>query len=505
MGRRGARIRYRDDNVSMMGRVAGSAVGVATSVALGAAMLPLRSHLDIATAALVLVIPIVVGVVTGGFIAGLVSVVSGFLVYDLAFIPPYWNLSIGSAQHWVALGVYVVVMVLVARVVANLDEARAASQSRESNARHLFELSELLLGNKEIPELGNAIVEEVHSAFKLSGVALLMSIDGRLEVVAASGTPIEEAELVQLQPNARVPVALSTLTSTEHLQTLALAAAGRPVGLLVLRGLPDERSARELLPTLANHLALALERAQLRERVHRVELLEEIDRLRRALLGAVSHDLRTPLATIKFASSALLDPTAALPEEDTFEMHRLIDVQTDRLTRLVNNLLDMTRIQAGVLEVRREPWSLMNLVEEVVRDLRPSLEDRKVEIDVPDSLPPVDIDHLLIAQVLTNLLDNAHRHGPEDSAIVVAAERTGTNHVTVSVTDHGPGVPETERDVVFETFVRFDTGGRAGLGLAIAKAFIEAHGEKIWVEDPPEGGARFAFMLPFVKNDGATG
>jgi two-component system sensor histidine kinase KdpD len=482
----------------------GAAVGVLVALGLGAAMLPLRSHLSIATSALVLVIPVVAGVVTGGFVAGLVSVAAGFLVYDLAFIPPYGTLTVGNGQYWVALGVYAVVMVLVARVVANLDEARSASQARETTAHHLFEMSELLLGDKAVPELGRAIVDEMCAAFKLSGASLLLSVDGRLEVVASSGAPIADAELSELHPIAPAPVALSTPTSTEPVQTLALAAAGRPVGLLVLRGLPDERSSRELVPTLTNHLAIALERAQLRERVHRVELLEEIDRLRRALLGAVSHDLRTPLATIKFASSTLLDPAASLPEEDVHEMHQLIDMQADRLTRLVSNLLDMTRIEAGVLEVRRAPWSVIDLADEIVTDLRPSFEDRTVVLDIPTSLPLVDIDHLLIEQVLSNLLDNANRHSPPGDAIVVAAKRWGTDHVTVSVTDHGSGVPEAERTAVFETFIRFDTGGRAGLGLAIAKAFIEAHGEKIWVEDPPEGGARFIFTLPFASSDRAS-
>jgi two-component system sensor histidine kinase KdpD len=179
-------------------------------------------------------------------------------------------------------------------------------------------------------------------------------------------------------------------------------------------------------------------------------------------------------------------------------------MQADRLTRLVSNLLDMTRIQAGVLEVRRAPWSVIDLADEVVTDLRPSFEDRTVVLDIPTSLPLVDIDHLLIEQVLSNLLDNAHHHSPPGGPIVVAAKRWGADHVTVSVTDRGSGVLEAERTSVFETFVRFDTGGRAGLGLAIAKAFIEAHGEKIWVEDPPEGGARFIFTLPFASSDQAS-
>jgi two-component system, OmpR family, sensor histidine kinase KdpD len=477
----------------MRTKVTGSVVGVLAALALGGAMLPLRAHLSLATIALVFVIPVVAGVVIGGRPAGLVSVAGGFLVYNLAFIPPYWTLAIDQAQHWAALVAYVIIMLLVTEVLVRLEEARAAAQTREANAQHLFEMSEVLLGDKSIPELAEAIVQEMCLTFRLEGAALLVPVEGRLEVIASAGIPFAEGEMTSLE---RPPVALSTSTSTASIQTLALSAAGRPIGLMLLHGLPDDPVGREHLPTVANHLALALERAELRERVHRVEVLEEIDRLRDAMLGAVSHDLRTPLATIKIASSTLLDPYSSLPPEDIDELHLLIDVQADRLTRLVNNLLDMTRIRTGVLEVRRQPSSLLDLVTSVTTDIAPMLEGRHVEVQIPDGLPAVDVDHVLVEQVLSNLIDNAHRHSPEDGLIVVAAERRGSDHVVVTVTDHGSGVPRSERTAVFETFVRFDTGGRAGLGLAIAKAFIQAHDETIWVEDPPEGGARFAFTLP---------
>jgi two-component system, OmpR family, sensor histidine kinase KdpD len=480
----------------MRTRVTGSVVGVLAALALGGAMLPLRSHLSLATIALVFVIPVVAGVVIGGRRSGLISLAGGFLVYNLAFIPPYWTLAVNQAQHWAVLVVYVVIMLIVTEVVVRLEEARAAAQTREDNARHLFEMSEVLLGDKSIPELADAIVQEMCLAFGLEGAALLVPVEGRLEVIASSGMPFADEAMTSLQPSERPPVALSTSTSTASIQTLALSAAGRPIGLMLLHGVPDDSVGREHLPTVANHLALALERAELRERVHRVELLEEIDRLRDAMLGAVSHDLRTPLATIKIASSTLLGPSSSLAPEDVDELHLLIDVQADRLTRLVNNLLDMTRIRTGVLEVRRQPSSLLDLVTSVTADIAPMLEGRHVTVDIPDDLPLVEVDHVLVEQVLSNLIDNAHRHSPDGGLIVIAAERRGSDHVVVTVTDHGSGVPRSERNAVFETFVRFDTGGRAGLGLAIAKAFIEAHDETIWVEDPPGGGARFAFTLP---------
>ena len=485
--------------------IAGSAVGIVGAVGLGAVMLPLRHHLSIATAALVLVVPVVVGVVVGGFVAGLASLAAGSLVYDLGFIPPYGRLSVGRPQDLVALAVYAVVMVLVARVVASLDSSRAAAARRTVEARRLAQLSELLVEDRSVEELLKTIVRAAATAFEVPGVALLVLENDRLEIAASAGDDLSPDELRRLDPGSGVPVSLGTGPGApDQIHTVALTASGRPVGMLALRGVPASEADRALLRTFANHAALALERTRLREQALRSELLEEVDRLRHALMGAVSHDLRTPLATMKVATSALVDPAIVLSGQDADELHGLIAVETDRLTRLVTSLLDMTRIDAGVLEVRPVPTTIRDLLTEAVAPLRSAFGERPIDVVVPSELPDVAVDQLLIGQVLANLLDNAHRHAPPGSLITVAAEQRG-DRVALSVTDTGPGVPFAERESVFHRFVRFDTGGRTGLGLTIAKTFVEAHGEHIWVEDVPTGGARFVFTVmpvgrPAVSN-----
>jgi two-component system sensor histidine kinase KdpD len=193
-----------------------------------------------------------------------------------------------------------------------------------------------------------------------------------------------------------------------------------------------------------------------------------------------------------------LDRGITLAPDDAYELHALIDMQADRLTRLVNSLLDMSRIESGALEVRRYPQALGELVEDAITELRSSLGDRQVDVAVPGDLPPADVDHVLVTQVLTNLLDNANRFGPPGTAIAVDVVQAGPDRARVSVTDHGRGVPPGERESVFQKFVRYDSGGRSGLGLAIAKAFVEAHGERIWVEQGRDGGARFVFTVPLA-------
>jgi two-component system sensor histidine kinase KdpD len=465
-------------------------------VAIGAVLLPLRAHVGVSTPALALVVPVVVGAVIGGFSAGAASVVAGFLVYDYAFVPPYNTLSVGSAQNWLALVVYVIVMLMVTRVVGALETTRSEASRGHDVMRQVSEVSELLVGDQPVDRLLETIVSTAQTVFKVPGVSLLELEEGRLVVVASAGEPLTSEELHQLEPHSGLPIRVGTTSgSTNELRTVALSSSGRAMGILAMRGVPIAETDRAILNTFANDAALALERAQLREQALRSKLLEESDRFRRGLLGAVSHDLRTPLATIKVASSTLSNRAGVLSSEDTNELHRLIEIESDRLTRLVTNLLDMTRIEAGVLTLHPAATPVAELVKEAVSAMGQSLGEVRLEVIVPDSLPDVDVDPVLMGQVLVNLLDNAVRHAPSRSVIAVASELRGSQ-VILSVADQGPGVAPGDRETIFDRFTQLSTGGRAGLGLTIAKTFVEAHGEHVWYEEVPEGGARFVVSLP---------
>ncbi len=479
----------------------GSLVGVAAVAALAFAVLPLRSHISVSTAALILVVPVVVGAVVGGFRAGLVSVVAGFLAFDFIYIPPYGTLNVGTTQNWTALGVYAVVMLLVARVVARLDSSRVEAQRGGDVARRLSELSELLVGDRPVDDLLTTIVLAVHTVFSVPGVSLLVLEEGRLHVAASAGDPLTDEELRLLDAGSGQPVAIGTSPGAPgELRSLALVASDRPVGILALRGLPTSPTDRAVLNTFANDAALALERARLREQALRSHLLEEVDRFRQGLMGAVSHDLRTPLATIQVASSTLSNRANILDVDQTHELYRLIEVESHRLTRLVSNLLDMTRIEAGVFTVHRAPVAPIQLAREAVNALSPTIGGHRVDVAVPPGLPEVDVDALLIGQVLINLLDNALRHSPADGVIAIIGQRR-EDHVTLAVSDQGPGIAPEEQEKVFHRFARLDEGGRAGLGLTIARTFVEAHGESLWYEDAPGGGARFVLSLPCAHFD----
>jgi two-component system, OmpR family, sensor histidine kinase KdpD len=474
---------------------------------LTAVMLPLRVHLSTATTALVLVVPVVVGVASGGFLAGVISVVAGFVVYDFFFIPPYRTLDVGATENWVALVVYAAVMLPIARVVAGMNLARAQARERGLQIRRMFELSTLLVEDRPLPDLLSLIVTTLVDVLNAHRVALLLPNGEHLEVAAHAGVPMSAEDWQRLPPTPGQVTGFDTVATdagnkrkrSDPVQ-LALVASGRPVGLLIISGTTITDQQREPLLLFANQIALAVDRAQLREQALRAQLTEEVEHFARTLVAAVSHDLRAPLSSIKASSSILADPqlNGALGPTARQELADLIDTQSDRLATLVTNVLDMSRVQAGVLKPRASVTSVADLVLTVIADFPNDSPARRAAIHIPADLPPVDVDTVLIGRVLTNLLDNACRYAPRHTPITICAQRSSDGLISVSVTDHGPGIAANRREEIFGLFIRRQADTGTGLGLAIAKTFLDAHGQRIWVDNVPGGGARFSFTLPIA-------
>lgn len=591
---------------SMNRTLRGVLAALATMVPLALVLLAVRDHLSVATIALVMVVPVVVGVVVGGFGAGMISVVAGFVVYDSLFIQPYGTLNVGAAQNWVALLVYVVVTLPVARLVAGLDSARAEANRQRAEVRRLFELSDLLVEDRPIDTLLPAVVATLAETFDAPRVALFLTgrpddpVTGatggvttsrtqgltasRTPGVAASrsqgvaanraeGIPTDEpgeaptpeteampstgpdlgdssggraldegpiltgaagqgeghAEAVgQLrglylaayhgapptpEETAKISPAAGSLGRVGanpdrpgDFYVIALASSGRVEGLLAISGESIARQDREPLLVFANHVALAVERSELQEQALRARVSEQISRLATTLVSAVSHDLRTPLASIKASSSLLSDPSIDLPEQERERLAALIDSRADRLSLMVGDLLSMSRIRAGVLTPAVAPTNLQHLVESTVADFGFEEARHPVVLDLPHDLPPVAVDQALIARVIANLVENAERYAPPETAVTVSArviERDGSSAVEVSVTDQGPGIPPAQTEEIFEMFSRRPGDKGIGLGLAISRMFVEAHGERITAGAGPSGGAVLRFTLPVIDTSPA--
>jgi two-component system, OmpR family, sensor histidine kinase KdpD len=488
--------------------VLGSAAALAALGILLAILLPFRTHLSVATSALVFVLPVVIGVVLGGFTSGALASVAGFVLYDVFFLPPYGNLSVHAGDNWVALAVYLIVGLMVAQVVTKQHAARDEARRREQDAGRLFELSHALIGDHSLAELLDHIAGTVQTAFAPRWTALLVPpsagsvVPGGPELVVAAqaGQGLSAEEVASLTTSGGQTRSLGQAGGEASSRVaVALVAQNHPVGLLVLQEVQFARQDRALLGTFANQAALAVERAQLQDQALRTRLLEEIDRWRGAMMGAVSHDLRTPLASVKAAVSSLRQDDATLSSADRSELLELIELQSDRLARLVTNLLDMTRIESGALAVRPTLIPLDELIDESLGAIGGLLPRARLEVEPSAGLPLLEIDHVLMSQVLANLLENAARLAADDSVIRIGARTVGVEDapfVEISVADEGPGIPAEERERIFEMFSQNRGGGRAGLGLAIAKAFVEAHGGAIWVDPSTERGARVVFTVP---------
>lgn len=490
----------------------GTLATLALLAALMAVLLPFRDHLSIAIPALVFVLPALVGVVIGGFFAGAVGAVAGFLAYDWYFLPPYGTLTVRSPQNWVAVVVYVAVVLIVAQVVAQLQRAREQSVRRTEDAGRLYELSQALIGDLSLSQLLTHIADTVQSMFRPSWTALVLPAPGTgvlpgepLQVAATAGRPLTEEDIAALTAGGQTRSLGLAGSGEARRVSVALVVNNRPVGMLVLQDVQLAGPDRSLLGTFANQAALTVDRARLREQALRARMLEEVDRWRRALLGAVSHDLRTPLASIKTSVSSLRQPGGLLAPEDEAELLELIELQTDRLARLVTNLLDMTRIEAGALEPRPSVMAFDELIDEALAALRGSLPRDRVKVEAERGLPLLRIDHVLISQAFANVLENAERLSPPEGVIRVGARTAqgtvavsggGACLVEISVHDEGPGIRPADRERVFEMFSQIGEGGRAGLGLTIAKAFVEAHGGRIWIAPEVSRGARVVFTVP---------
>jgi len=258
----------------------------------------------------------------------------------------------------------------------------------------------------------------------------------------------------------------------------------------------DTPEQRHLLETFASQIALAIERGLLAEEAQAAHVSAEAERLRNALLSSVSHDLRTPLASITGGVSSLLESGDSLDAETQRELLRAVHEEAERLNRLVQNLLEMTRLESGSVQVRKDWHSIEELVGAALGRFNRRLGQRPIVTRIPADLPLVALDPVLIEQVLVNLLDNALKYTPPESPIEIAARVEGDG-VTVEVADRGPGLPPGEERRVFDKFYR----GRAvadrgvGLGLAICQGIVEAHGGRIWAENRPGGGVALRFTL----------
>jgi two-component system sensor histidine kinase KdpD len=441
-----------------------------------------------------------------GLGAGLLAAVMSVMSFDFLIVPPSFEFAFRDIEYVITLLVLAAVAVLVGTLAARLRRQVSTSIRRERRLEVLYRLSRGLSGVSGARPLSEAAARELANVFGGKVTVYLPGPDGVLEPVnenkgdsspddaAASAWAFKHGQLAgkgtEMFTEA-VALHLPVVTAQGTLGTLAVESPSEEVLLS-----PGDR---QLLETAATHLGLAIERDVLAELSRKAALEAETERMRSSLLSSASHDLRTPLAVIAGTTSTLLElEEGANPETRRMLLGEVYE-ESDRLGRLVENLLAMTRLDAGVIAVDKQWFPLEDVIGSTLRRLRKESRGRVVNKHLPSDLPLVLLDGVMIEQVLFNLLDNALKYSPSDGPVDIRVSSTeGT--LTVEVADQGPGLAEEEMKVVFDKLHRGSASvGRArgaGLGLAIARAIVHAHGGDIWAANRPEGGAVFAFTLP---------
>ncbi len=384
---------------------------------------------------------------------------------------------------------------------------------RQQQTQALNNLSRELTAAISLDQVLETVIHTMSDIFNRETV-IIMPENGRLTVKAATpGFDFSESELAvadwAFKHGKEAGRGTDTLPAAA-IRYFPLITARETVGILGNK--PQEQQnyltaeQRVLMEGVINLAAIAIERASFAEKAAQAEMLRNTEKLQTALLNSISHELRTPLATVtgvlsSLAVSEMQSPQHQLDAETRLELIHSATQQADRLNHLVGNLLDMTRLEAGAIRLNREPTGIQDLVATVTTQMVDELSSHPITLNIPEDLPEVNIDAVLIGQVLTNLLDNAVKYSKPGDPIMISASVTG-NAVNIAVKDCGMGIPEGDLEYVFDKFYRVqrqDTIAGTGLGLSICKGIIEAHGGKIWAANNPDKGVTITFTLPIAQ------
>ncbi len=494
---------------------------------------------------------------TRGLYAAIFASLVAFFSFDFFLVPPFYTFVVFKFEDLLALFVFLATAIITGQLASALRQRAEQANRRERETRILYELVRTTNSEEDLESQLNTVACAVVDVFSSRGVRdcaiLLPDAGGKLKLQASACQPMDQVKLspdeeataawavaqdqtvdlydvspasqVSIGSAPRVIVHSSTAghSTRRYVRLVPLKTGHKVVGALRLLieddprlfatenslGVEQERPNPRTVFfwTFLDQAVSVIERGRLHRESLQVEVLQRTDALRAALLSSVSHSLRTPLSTIKAAATSLLQEDVQWDEEVRRSFALAIERETDRLNRLVGNLLDMSRIEGGALHPEKEWYPIDELIHDVLGRMQPLLQGRTVQTHLPDDLPPVELDYLEIDQVLTNLIENAVRYTPAESPIEIGVQ-VRDEQMMVSVADRGPGIPPADRERIFDKFYRVLGEQReaahspgSGLGLAVCRGLVEAHGGHIWVENREGGGTVFYFTLPVKKTE----
>ena len=499
-------------------------IGVAALGGATAIIALLQNGLDVPNPSAVYILAVAVAALVGGRVAVLLAAVASFLLYDLLFVDPRFAFTASDPGEWLNLVLLLAVGLLVGQMAALLRIRGETAVAREREARALFSVSRELATRPSTVEVMPRIVEILRREARLSRAWITLEDGGpRRRPVADTdpGAPAAEPpghRVLRRRPGDEPAVWVAVHTGRRLVPErrkpageayhVGIEAGGRTLGSLwALRrrddGGPDATETR-LLAAVADLVGQALEQDRLAAAARDADIARESDALKSALLDSVSHDLRTPLASIRAAAGSLMDEDVELGSEDRRATAEMIDREADHLNRVVTNLLDLSRVEAGALRVEREVYDLADLLEPTLERARRRLAHHELEVAL-GGVPPVEVDAVLLDQVLANLLENAAKYTPPGTRVRVGARLVPDKQlVRITVEDAGPGAPDTALPHLFEKFYQVpgrSAGSRSGtgVGMAVVRGLTEALGGRVAARRSELGGLAVDVDVPTAR------
>ncbi|HEV2494870.1 MAG TPA: ATP-binding protein [Terriglobia bacterium] len=442
------------------------------------------------TAGFFYLVAILVIATTWGLAEASTASVGAMLCFNYFFLPPIGTFTIADPQNWVALFAFLATSITASHLSLQAKKRAREAVDRQLEMERLYALSRAILLTEMTQPVAKQIAYQIAHTFGFSGVALYDRASGEIQRAGPEDLPefddkLREVALqgTQLQDDSRQVV------------VTAIRLGGVPIGSIVLRGSSLSDTA---LQAVSNLVAIGLEKVRGQELANRAEAARQSEDLKSTLLDAIAHEFKTPLTSIKAAASAMLAITDPLPLEQR-ELVTIIDEEADRLARLVTEAIQMARIEGGKFQLSPAPHSPGSLIAEVLEQLKPMTDGREIRLEISTGLPSISVDAELIRLAIRQLLDNALKYSPSTAPIIISA-RGAAGGVVISVTDHGPGVPEAEQLKIFERFYRSSTDRHhvvgTGMGLTIAREIMRAHGGEVSVASRPGHGAEFSLLFP---------
>ncbi len=471
----------------------------------------LKEEFDKANLVMVYLVGVTVVASRQGFGEAILASIIAVGAFDFFFVQPHFTFAVSDAQYLLTFAIMLLVAVFISSLTVRLREQTMSVSERERRTAALYDLSRRIAASRSRKQIGTFAQEKIRELLGCdSGIWRKDRRETGLVATPASlsgfdARPAEQAVAYwALERNRAAGSGTDTLPGAEGMY-LPLAGAESVVGVLAVMPLQGQAFSQQqihLLETIASQVALAIERANLARSSIDARVEAEAERLRNTLLSSVSHDLRTPLAVISGSAAKLADVDEP-PTDLRRELASGIVQEADRLNRLVRNLLDMTRLENPGLELKRDWNSVEEIIGSALQRTQITLADRPVLVDVPEDLPMIKVDGVLVEQMVVNLLENAARHTPGGTEVRVSASAEA-QWLTITVADRGPGVPVEQLQAVFQKFRKQESSPGVGLGLAICQAIVEAHGGKIKADNAKPTGAVFRASFPIERNPEVT-